>query len=377
MSRVAVLGCGRVGSLIVNRLTSAGHAVSAFDSGAASLEKLREPRPARVEVADLSDPDLIRSIADDHDLVVGALPGHMGLAALEAVVETGKPLADISFLPEDPLPLDARAKETGSIVVYDIGVAPGLSHLLVGCAALQMDGVEAVKICVGGLPLDPRPPFHYAAPFSPIDVLEEYTRPARFVRGGEVVECEALSEIEVLELPGIDGPLEAFLTDGLRSLIRTVRAREMVEKTIRWPGHAEKIRLLRDGGFFSTEKVSAGDGEIVPLEATAAVLFPRWELREGETEFTVMRVEVTGTKDDRGVKRRWDVLDFTDRETGETSMARTTGLPCVFTVEALLEGRIDTPGVHPPEALASAEGFLDDLLSYLRGAGVRIEKTAG
>ena len=373
--RITVLGCGRVGSLIAKRLAAADFAVSVYDSSALSLERLAGVELKLAQVADLSDPARIAKLALESDLVIGALPGFMGLMAMEAVIETGKPLVDISFLPEDPSGLDAQARKKGSVVVYDIGVAPGLSHLLVGHGAASLDEVDAAYIWVGGLPLAPQPPWYYSAPFSPIDVLEEYTRPTRYVSGGVEVECEALEGMELIELPGIEGVLEACFTDGLRSLNKNIKAREMTEKTLRWPGHINAIRVLRDGGFFSAEPMRIGGQEIIPIEFASAVLFPQWELKPGETEFTVMRVDVFGKKDGLSITRRWDVLDFTDHDSDETSMARTTGLPCVYAAQKVLEGLIDEPGIHAPETLAQKERFVDGLLGYLTAEGVRIRET--
>jgi saccharopine dehydrogenase-like NADP-dependent oxidoreductase len=374
--RIAVLGCGRIGSLIARRLSGYRDCeVRVYDSDPAALEKVRGHESLIAETADLADPAGITTLAKGCDLVVGALPSRIGYRAMEAVIESGRSLVDISFLPEDPSDLDRKARETGSTVVYDIGVAPGLSHLLAGRGASMMDTVDTVQIRVGGLPLKPRPPFNYAACYAPSDVLEEYTRPVHIVENGELVVREALSHLETVDLPGVDGPLEAFLTDGLRSLNRTVKAREMWEKTLRWPGHAEQIRLLERAGFLSEEPIRLKGNVITPREATAAMLFPQWELKEGETEFTVMRVEVSGEKKGKQALHRWDLIDFTDRERGETSMARMTGLPCVYTARAVIEGGVSAPGVHPPESFANDGRFFEGLLDFLRGEGVSLEET--
>ena len=175
----------------------------------------------------------------------------------------------------------------------DCGVSPGISNLAVGRAAAALDEVEEVTILVGGLPADRRRPFGYAIVFSATDVIEEYTRPARVVENGRVVTREALSEVETIEVPGV-GTLEAFLTDGLRTLLSTVRARNMKEKTLRYPGHADAMRALRDGGFFETEAMDVGGVSVVPRAVTEKLLSRAWKLSEGEEEFTFLRVAVSG-----------------------------------------------------------------------------------
>jgi hypothetical protein len=224
---------------------------------------------------------------------VGALPGRLGLSMLEAVIAAGKPIADISFSPEDPLALDALAREKAVTAVVDCGVSPGLSNFAVGRAAAALASIDGVRILVGGLPADRARPFGYAILFSATDVIEEYTRPARIVEEGRVVTRPALSEVEAVEVPGI-GTLEAFLTDGLRTLLATVPARSMVEKTLRYPGHADAMRGLRESGFFEARAIEAGGRSISPRSVTEKLLSVAWKLGEKEEEFTYLRVAVAG-----------------------------------------------------------------------------------
>ena len=224
-------------------------------------------------------------------------------------------------------------------------------------------------ILVGGLPATRRWPYEYAAVWSPIDVLEEYTRPARYVEHGVLVEREALSDVELIELPGL-GTLEAFNTDGLRSLAHTIKAPDLKEKTLRWPGHAEKIRLLRATGFFSREPVEVAGVKVRPLDLTAKVLFPLWRLGEDEEEVTVMRVEVEGGPPAARRRYTYDLLDRTDRERGETSMARTTGFPATAVARLLLSGAYQKPGVHPPEILGREPAIHAQVMEALRQRGV-------
>ncbi|HFE52253.1 MAG TPA: saccharopine dehydrogenase, partial [Bacteroidetes bacterium] len=277
---------------------------------------------------------------------------------------------DISFFPEDPFALDGLAREKGATTVVDCGVAPGASNLLVGHVAALLDSVSEVSIFVGGLPVQRFWPFEYRAPFSPVDVIEEYTRPARLVENGKVVVKPALSELEQLDFAGI-GTLEAFNTDGLRTLLRTVKAKNMREKTLRYPGHAEKIRLLRDSGFFSREEVKVGQTSVRPLDLTARLLFDQWRFREGEEDLTVMRVQVEGTKGGRKYRYRYDLLDRYDPQTGLSSMARTTGFTASVTVRLLLEGKFSEPGIVPPEFLGRDEAAFRFILDELRKRNVQ------
>jgi len=378
MSEVVVLGGGRVGGLLARDLaTDPALHVTVVDRDSAALESLAQRAPVATERIDLSDGEAVRVLCRRFELVVGAVPGFLGLRCLRAAVEAGRNVVDISFLPEDARQLDALAREKDVTVVYDCGVAPGLSNLFCGRAAAELEDLQSVRILVGGLPVVRRWPWEYAAVFSPIDVLEEYTRPARFIERGERVEREALSEPELLDVPGV-GTLEAFNTDGLRSLLDTLRAPDVREKTLRWPGHIDKIRVLRALGLLGTEAIRAGGVSVRPIDVTARLLFPQWQLREGEEEFTVLRVEVVGRKEGRIVRRIWDLLDRTDRATGDTSMARTTGFPAAIVARMVAKGGIRSPGVHPPEDLGGTPGILEHIREELAKRGVAwVEGTEG
>lgn len=217
---IAVLGAGMVGRAIALDLAP-DHRVTSFDLSAASLEQLQKRNNSIQTVkADLSDYASYEKWIAPFDIVVTAVPGFMGYKTLEAVICAGKNVVDISFFPEDVLQLDALAKEKNCTVITDCGVAPGMSNFIIGRYNAMMK-VDAFECYVGGLPKERKPPFQYKAPFSPVDVIQEYIRPARFVENGKLVTRPALSERELMDF-GEAGELEAFNTDGLRSLIFTM-----------------------------------------------------------------------------------------------------------------------------------------------------------
>jgi saccharopine dehydrogenase-like NADP-dependent oxidoreductase len=324
--------------------------------------------------ADLTDSDVVRSVIEEAELVVGAVPGHLGYFVLETVVGAGKDCVDISFFPEDALSLDSLARQRGSRAIVDCGVMPGLGGMLGArmAADLETDGAEVthLRIMVGGLPQVRNWPLEYKAPFSPIDVLEEYTRPARVREWGREVEYAALSGVELVDLPQV-GTLEAFNTDGLRTLLHTLQIPNMTERTLRYSGHAEKMRLLRDLGFFDSEAVELRRGQsIAPLELTSRLLEGVWRLDEGEQEFTVMRVEVQGKVGAESVIRSCDLLDRTDSATGDSSMARTTGWPAILAARLMLSKGWQRPGVSAPELLGLDTVAWEFMLEGLASAGI-------
>jgi saccharopine dehydrogenase-like NADP-dependent oxidoreductase len=316
----------------------------------------------------------VTAAVSEADAVVGALPGALGFSMLRTVIEAGKPVADISFSAEDPLQLESIAREKGVTAVVDCGVSPGMSNFFVGRSARDFNEVDDVRIYVGGLPFTRRWPFEYAAVFSPTDVVEEYTRPARVFEDGRLVVRPALSEVERLEISEI-GTVEAFLTDGLRTLLRTVPARTMKEKTLRYPGHAEKMEMLRESGFFDETPLDVGGGLFVaPRRMAERILARAWELPPDIEEFTFLRVVVTGRKLGKTLRTTFELLDKTHRATGTTSMARTTAFPCAVIARMLARGEYRDPGVRPLEMLAANRDAAARFELGLTARGIRWTK---
>lgn len=369
--KVVVLGAGMVGAAIARDLADdSGLRVDVADVRPDSLERVAErARVGRVR-ADLGRPEVLRRLVAGYDLVVGALPSVIGLQTVRTVIDAGRDLVDISFMPEDALELDGLARERGVTAVVDCGVAPGLSNMMCGRAASLLEPCERVEIYVGGLPVARHWPFDYKAGFAPWDVLEEYTRPARVVEHGRVVVKEPLSEPELVEFAGV-GTLEAFNTDGLRSLATTLRAPFMKEKTLRWPGHAELMRVLKETGFLSLEPLDVAGQKVRPRDVTAALLFPKWTFEEGEADLTVMRVRVEGREDGARVVYAWDLVDRFHEGTGLRSMSRSTGYVATSVARLVAAGAFRRPGVHPPETLGATVGLLDRVLADLAARGVR------
>lgn len=377
MPKALVLGAGMVGSVIAWDLTrDADMVVTLADISEKNLAAAKKRSGGRLSTirADLSDASVIAKLAAEVDVVCGALASHLGFGALSAVIDVGKPYCDISFMAEDFAKLDEKAKAKGVTAVVDCGVAPGMSHILSAHAARQLDTCESIAIYVGGLPREPRWPYKYKAAFAPADVIEEYTRPARLVENGHVVTRPALSEPELMDFAGV-GSLEAFNTDGLRSLTTTLQVPYMKEKTLRYPGHIELMRILRETGFFSKDPVPMKGASVRPLDVTSALLFPMWTYEPGEEDLTVMKIIATGTKAGAPHRVTYDLLDFYDQETQSSSMSRTTGLPCSIIARMLAAGRIPGPGVLPPESLAAMPGVVDDLLRELAARRVQYRRS--
>lgn len=347
MNKVLVLGAGRVGRLIATELAKDCKVVVADnDLGVRTLQAILN---IQVELTDLSIGSEIKLLIERHnpDLVVSALPSEFGFNALLTVVDAGLDYVDISFMPEDPMALDSIAKRKGLTAVVDCGVMPGLGNMIAGHAAAELEGCHTIQIYVGGLPVNPIPPFNYKAPFAPSDVVEEYTRPARMMVDGKLVIEPALSRIEDQLFVGRDKfyNLEAFNTDGLRTLL-TLGVPNMVEKTLRYEGHAGLMEMLRNEGFLNHPDW----------------LYRHWAYEPGERDITFLRVNAESDND----CWRFNMIDYYDTETSHTSMARTTAFPCVTVARMILDGRISETGVIPPENLGKDSCIFHHILTELR-----------
>ncbi len=369
MMKATVLGGGMLGSIMASDLsTDPDFDVTIVDVRPEALERAANHAAGiggklNTQAADLSDVASLKSVIADSDIVLGALASKIGFQSLRAVIESGKNYADISFMPEDSWDLDSLAKEHGVTAVVDFGVAPGMSNMLSGYGASLLKECQNIEIYVGGLPRERNWPFEYKAGFSPADVLEEYTRPARLVEHGKIVTREALSEPELMDFDGL-GSLEVFNTDGLRSLAYTMDVPNMKEKTMRYPGHIELMRIFRETGLFSQERIDVDGGSVRPLDVISKLMFPKWTYEPGEEDLTVMRIIADG-HDGSGkrLRHQWDLLDYYNH--GATSMSRTTAFPCAIMARMIAKGELEMPGVINAEQIGPKAGLVDHMLSEL------------
>jgi lysine 6-dehydrogenase len=365
--KIVVLGAGLVGKAMAIDLAK-HFDVTSVDVNEQALADVQK-HGIKTKKIDFSSLQLLTATIQSFDLVVGAVPGFMGLQTARTVIECGKNMVDISFFPEDPFQLDELAKRKNVTVVTDCGVAPGMGNIILGYHNKRMK-INSYECLVGGLPLVREWPYEYKAVFSPIDVIEEYIRPARYVQNSGLVVKEALSDAELVHFDGV-GTLESWNSDGLRSLIKTMpNIPNMIEKTLRYPGCVEYLRVLRESGFFSYEEVEVKGVKMRPIDLTAKLLFPKWKLKPGEEEFTVMRVRMRGEENNKPKTYEYNLLDRTEKTTGTLSMARTTGYTCTAAANLVLEGKFTQKGICPPEFLGEEESHFNFIVQYLKARGV-------
>ncbi len=375
MNNIIVLGAGMVGSAMAIDL-SKQHKVTLTDLNIERLNQVKAKCPVlSILQVDVRNKVKFHSVLNEFDLVVCAVPGFLGYETLKLIIEAGKNVVDISFFPENSLDLDRLAKAKGVTAIVDCGVAPGMDNIILGYynEKLKLTDFECL---VGGLPKIKKWPFNYKAPFSPIDVIEEYIRPARYVENGNIIVREPLTDCESIEFDKV-GTLEAFNSDGLRSILFTMlHIPNMKEKTLRYPGHAEYVSILKSTGFFDKEKILINGMEISPLEVTSKILMDDWKLGDNEEELTVMRVTLKGENASGKLETvEYNLYDEYDPVTQTSSMARTTGYTATAVANMFLDGLFNEKGVYPPELIGKNEVCFNYIMNYLKERKIYYIKT--
>ena len=345
MTTIHCLGSGLVGSFVIKKLVSEGRKINIVD-----IESKKYPFEHELVNIHITDAyKYCQEIKHKDDLFINMLPGNLGHKVTKLLVSKGKKVVDLSFSEETPEVLHNTAVDTGAKVLWDVGIAPGLSNMLVSYAARMGDGINNAEIRVGGNPIQIDEKWSYMAPFSPNDVIAEYTRPARIIKDRNICTLPALSEIHKINVKQ-RGVMEAFLTDGLRSLLYTIPANDMNEYTVRWPGHIQKFIEEREAGILDIEE-----------------LIKKWKFDDKREEFTWMEIKV---ECNNGEKMSWTIYD--EGRNGDSSMARTTGLVTYSCIKQWLMDEEFIPiGVYPPESLSNEAIF--NVLQNLRDEGVIVE----
>ena len=376
MNKIIVLGAGMVGSAMAIDMAQK-HDVTVSDFNNNTLQKLKNKcSKLKTITLDVTKTLELKRVLEPFDLVICAVPGFLGFETLKTILEAKKNVVDISFFPENAFELDKLAKHNNVTAIVDCGVAPGMGNVILGYynEKLKLTDFECL---VGGLPKQKKWPFSYKAPFSPVDVIEEYTRPARYVENGNVIIREALTDCEYVDFKSV-GTLESFNSDGLRSIIYTMpHIKNMKEKTLRYPGHVEYIKVLKSSGFFNNEKITINNSEVSPLDFTSRILFDEWKLGEDEEELTVMRITVKGeNKNGKRIEVIYNLYDEYCTETNVSSMARTTGYTATAAANMFLDGLFNEKGIFPPELVGKYEACFNYFMKYLEERNINYIRTS-
>ncbi|HUG39681.1 MAG TPA: saccharopine dehydrogenase C-terminal domain-containing protein [Longimicrobiales bacterium] len=370
--RFVVLGAGLQGSACAfDLLRSEGvDRVVLADLNLSRLPRFLEPYrdDERLETVhlDANDDDAVRRVLQGAVACMNALPYYFNHDMARLAIEAGAHYADLGGNTEivrQQLELDGQARERGISVIPDTGLAPGMVNILAAAGIAEMDSVASVKIRVGGLPKEPRPPLNYQIVYSLEGVLDYYTTRSWVLRDGRPTEVDALSEVENVEFPEPVGTLEAFHTaGGLSTMAWDYEGRipTMEYKTLRYPGHAQIMKSIRDLGLLGLDPVRVGDVEVAPRDLFIAVVDP--ELRKPDSpDLVALRVEVVGELDGRPRRVRYDLLDYYNPKTGVSAMERTTAYSLSITGQMQADARIDRTGVFTPDRGVPADEYIREL----------------
>jgi len=377
--KILVLGCGNIGSV------AAGDLAESLPSAEIVLADMNKSRAEEV-VSKIGQDNVswIQTDASDHrelistlkkfDLAIGALPGWIGYRVCKASIRANVDLVDVSFMPEDVMSLNQAASKAKVSILPDCGMSPGLSSILVGHAVSKLDQVESVHMLNGGIPQRPVPPLDYVITWSAKDLIELYTRKAKIVKGGKIIQVEAMSGLEEIVFPSV-GKLNAFYTDGLRTLLHTVKvSKEMWEKSLRYPGHIEKIKLLKTLGFFEEKPIEVEGIRVCPREVTAKLLERKLK-RPEVPDMVPMLVEVSGLKDGKHVMYTFHMLDRFDKKRKVTALARTTAYTTSVISQLVANKLIKEKGVIPPEKLGMNEKLYRKFMDMMKKRRIVIKES--
>lgn len=391
--RMLVLGAGLQGSACAYDLLQSSDVteVRLADLSVAQLPPFLAPytdpatvgggRPRLIPTPlDARDGEALRALMRGADAVMSALPYYFNYDVARAAADVGVHFCDLggnTDIVERQRTLAPQMAAQGRSIVADCGLAPGLVNILaqLGITRVERDGarVMAVRLYVGGLPERPEPPLNYHIVYSLEGVLDYYTTKSWVLRGGEMVQVDALSEVERIDVPDV-GELEAFHTaGGLSTMGRRYAGRipTMEYKTLRYPGHAGIMEAVRALGFLELDPVEVKGQRVVPRDLAVAVMGPRLR-KPAARDLVAVRVVVEGEGDDGPVAHAWELVDRYDAERGVTAMMRVTGYSLSITGQMQARGEI-APGVWTPDECIPAERYLDELAR--RGVAVH-ETTA-
>jgi len=348
---ITVLGAGNIGYAIAMDL-SKDNEVNVIDKSGDALSRIKNCKTFTGTIHDHMD------IIEKSDVIVSALPGSVSYNVVKFLIEHGKNVVDISYMNEDPFILEDLVKQKGVTFIPDAGFAPGLSNIIAGYMYKFVEGIEKIQIYVGGVPKEPIPPLNYTITWNVEGLIDEYTRLARIIRDNNLVTEDPLKEIEPYYIPNFKH-MEAFYSDGLRTMIKTIKVKELFEKTLRYPGHLDKIKMLRDLGFFSTDAIY----NVTPREITIKLLE---KLKLDAEDISILEVKGFGKN-----SKEVFIFDSYDKDLKMSSMSRMTGFTASILARMVLKEKIK--GFVPPEVVGFDQSLYMEVISELRKRKVKID----
>ncbi|NIO48329.1 MAG: hypothetical protein GTN73_02650 [Candidatus Aminicenantes bacterium] len=377
MSRYLVMGAGKMGIVLAKDLIESDdqNAVTLVDISSKQLQKAKKFIGSERLIPlqrNLEKEKQRQEIFKGQDVALAALLHKQSFLALETAVLKGVHFVDlVGEKPLDRLRYDSEAKKKSVTLISGLGVSPGITNICVGRGAHLLDEVEKAMIYVGGNPVHPKPPLNYRILYAVESLLDFYERKALVLMKGKIKEVPPLSGLESIQFPHPFSEMECFYTDGLNSLVHTMKRKikgELAEKTIRHKGHAQGIETLKECGLFSRHPITLHNKKIIPRELLEALLDSEMKL-ETERDVTLLRITVEGKKSGKPTTHIFEMIDFYDSEKNYTSMGKTTSFPASIAAQMITSGKIVQRGSLFPEEIFQAELY-QPLMDALKERGV-------
>ncbi|MBY7142718.1 saccharopine dehydrogenase NADP-binding domain-containing protein [Virgibacillus sp. NKC19-3] len=369
--KIGVLGSGLMGKEAARDLvesedvTAVGLADIDVNRTQQVVEQLNSPKLKAYQV-NANDENEMANYMRQFDVIINALFYSFNEMVAKTAIQVGVNAVDlgghIGHVTDKVLAMKEDAKQAEVTLIPDLGVAPGMINILSGYGASKLDNPESIKLYVGGIPVQPEPPFEYNHVFSMEGVFDHYTDPSLIIRNGIKQEIASLSEVERVHFEKF-GPLEAFHTSGGTSTLSLSYPdlKTLEYKTIRYPGHAEKFKLLVDLNLTRMDyEVDVNGAKINPRQVLLKVLDPVVELGEKD-DAVLLRVIVSGEKEGAPAVYEYEMTTYKDRNTHVTAMARATANTISVVAQMIGNGTISKKGVYPPERIVPGETYIQEM----------------
>jgi lysine 6-dehydrogenase len=367
--KILVLGAGRMGfgaayDLVHNSEVEAVTIADVnFKAAKAAAEQVGGDKITAKEI-DVNDYNATVNLMTGHNAAISCVTYFYNEQLAKAAIEAKVNFCDLggnNDVVAAELALDEQAKAAGINIIPDCGLAPGMVSVLAAHGAARFESLDSLHIRVGGLPQHPKHPLNYQMVFSVEGLINEYIERARLLRDGRIIEVESMTEIETLDFPPF-GELEAFQTSGGTSTLPDTflgRVKDLDYKTIRYPGHCEKFKLLLDLGLARSEAIDVDGVMVKPRRVLGETLLK--QLPSGEPDLVLIRVEFCGEVDLMQQTLRYDIIDRYDEKTGLSAMMRTTAFPASIIAQMMANNETDRKGAVPQELCIPPEKFVQEL----------------
>lgn len=346
---------------------------TAAGAGAEKLNQLLGRDLVTSARVDVRDSGRVQALLQEADVCLSAVPYYFNVELTKIAIAAGCHLCDLGgntgvvFKQHE---MHAAAVAAAISIAPDCGLAPGMANILAAHGIRKLEQPKEVHICVGGLPQHPQPPLGYHLCFNIEGLTNEYFGKAQILRQGKVTEVDTFTGLEEIEFPDPIGKCEAFMTAGGTSTCPWTFEGildEYDEKTIRYPGHYEKMKTVHELGLLDLKAVQVQGQQVVPRQLFHAVVEPMLET-DDPRDVVLLRVIVSGGKE----KMVMELIDTYDETTGFTAMQRTTGFGAAIVGIMLAQGEVP-PGTIRIERDIDTEAYVQEMAK--RGFALKIDLT--